>query len=213
MSSNKRLSDIIDFNLKRSIKKGEIKPFIDMSSLLVDNRDITKVCIREFKGGGAKFKNGDTLFARILPCLENGKTAKVDCLPRDKLGHGSTEFIVMWAKNQNLTKTMFIISLGFQSFKAYARARMEETSGRQHVAWQSLAEYKFYYPDKETRKKVGGLIKSIDDKIKNNNQVDQTLETTTQAIFKSWFVDFDPVTAKIAVLESGGNNEDVETVP
>ncbi|KZY48217.1 hypothetical protein A3733_34130 [Pseudoalteromonas shioyasakiensis] len=87
---------------------------------------------------------------------------------------------------------------------------MEGTSGRQRVAWQSLAEFEFDYPDRELRKEAGKFLKEIDDKIALNNKTSQTLEQIAQALFKSWFVDFDPVKAKIETLAQGGSAADAE---
>lgn len=210
MSSNKTISDIVDFNPKRPIKKGETKPFIEMAALPVDNRDVSEFGEREFKGGGSKFKNGDTLFARITPCLENGKTAKVNCLNQDEHGHGSTEFIVMSAKEPEYDEDYVYYLARHPEFRAYAQSRMEGTSGRQRVAWQSLAEFEFDYPDKDIRKDAGKFLKEIDDKVALNAKTNQTLEQIAQALFKSWFVDFDPVKAKISVLEAGGTTEEAE---
>ncbi|WP_223670367.1 restriction endonuclease subunit S [Kangiella shandongensis] len=210
MSSNKTISDIVDFNPKRPIKKGETKPFIEMAALPVDNRDVSELGEREFKGGGSKFKNGDTLFARITPCLENGKTAKVNCLNQDEHGHGSTEFIVMSAKEPEYDEDYVYYLARHPEFRAYAQSRMEGTSGRQRVAWQSLAEFEFDYPDKDIRKEAGKFLKEIDDKVALNAKTNQTLEQIAQALFKSWFVDFDPVKAKISVLEASGTAKEAE---
>lgn len=210
MSSNKTISDIVDFNPKRPIKKGETKPFIEMAALPVDNRDVSELGEREFKGGGSKFKNGDTLFARITPCLENGKTAKVNCLNQDEHGHGSTEFIVMSAKEPEYDEDYVYYLARHPEFRAYAQSRMEGTSGRQRVAWQSLAEFEFDYPDKDIRKEAGKFLKEIDDKVALNAKTNQTLEQIAQALFKSWFVDFDPVKAKIETLAADGSAEDAE---
>ncbi len=210
MSSNKTISDIISFNPKRLIKKGEVKPFIEMAALPVDNRDVRELGEREFKGGGSKFKNGDTLFARITPCLENGKTAKVNCLNQGEHGHGSTEFIVMSAKEPEYDEDYVYYLARHPEFRTYAQSRMEGTSGRQRVAWQSLAEFEFDYPDQDIRKEAGKFLKEIDDKIALNTQTNQTLEQIAQALFKSWFVDFDPVKAKIAALQAGGTAADAE---
>lgn len=93
-----KLSDLIDFNPRRHLEKGRVSPFIGMADISERDRDVLEVGNRTFNGSGSRFKNGDTLFARITPCLENGKTAKVSSLPDDAAGHGSTEFIVMAAK-------------------------------------------------------------------------------------------------------------------
>src|SRR5690606_41314655 len=94
-----RLSELVEFNPKRPLKKGSLAPFIEMAALPESSRDVTNIYEREYKGGGAKFTNGDTLFARITPCLENGKNAKVTGLKCGDVGHGSTEFIVMSPRN------------------------------------------------------------------------------------------------------------------
>ncbi|TNL54109.1 restriction endonuclease subunit S [Acinetobacter bereziniae] len=177
-----------------------------MASLPVNGRDINEVSNKVFNGGGAKFKNGDTLFARITPCLENGKTAKVENLPVDCIAHGSTEFIVLSAKSKDDEDFVYYLARS-PDFRNYAISRMEGTSGRQRVSWQALAEFNLRLPEKSKRKKIGEILKSLDDKIHLNNQINQTLESIAQALFKSWFVDFDPVRAKIAAKQEGKDSE------
>src|SRR5690606_9720235 len=188
--------------------KGSLAPFIEMAALPESSRDVTNIYEREYKGGGAKFTNGDTLFARITPCLENGKTAKVTGLKCGDVGHGSTEFIVMSPRNPAADEDYVYYLARLPDFRAYAQARMEGTSGRQRVSWQSLAEFELQIPDAASRKRAGDILKTLDDKIQLNHQINQTLEQMAQAIFKSWFVDFEPVKAKIAALEAGGSEED-----
>ena len=88
-------------------------------------------------------------------------------------------------------------------FRAFAEARMEGTSGRQRVSWQALSDFSFPFPSSDQRKVIGSILRKIDDKIHLNRRINQTLEAMAQAIFKSWFVDFDPVKAKIAAIEQG----------
>lgn len=209
LNSN-RIDEIVDFNPRRTISKGKKAPFIEMAALPIDSRDISAIDEKEFTGGGSKFQNGDTLFARITPCLENGKTAKVSGLRDGEFGFGSTEFIVMSAKEPEYDEEYVYYIARLPEFRIYAQSRMEGTSGRQRVAWQSLADFNFPFPERGIRKKVGKILKGFDDKIALNTQINQTLESMAQALFKSWFVDFDPVKAKIAVLESGGTAEAAE---
>lgn len=126
------------------------------------------------------------------------------------IAHGSTEFIVLAAMEPEYDEDYVYYLARMPEFRAYAQSRMEGTSGRQRVSWQSLAEFEFVFPDKEDRKEIGRILKSIDDKIQVNNQLNQTLEQIAQAIFKSWFVDFEPVKAKMAALEAGGTAEQAE---
>ncbi len=200
------IKDIVNFNPSRPLSKGKEFPFIDMASLPVNGRDITEISNKVFNGGGAKFKNGDTLFARITPCLENGKTAKVENLPVGCIAHGSTEFIVLSAKSKDDEDFVYYLAR-LPDFRSYAISRMEGTSGRQRVSWQALAEFNLRLPEKGKRKKIGEILKSIDDKIHLNNQINQTLESIALVFFKCWFIDFDPVRAKIAAKQEGNDPE------
>ncbi len=200
MSSNwpiASITEIVDFNPPRKIKKGDIAPFVDMAALPTSAKEIEEIGTREFIGSGSKFKNGDTLFARITPCLENGKTAKVSSLNENESAHGSTEFIVMAAKDKEHDEDFVYYIARHPEFRAFARARMEGTSGRQRVSWQSLTEFEIPLPPKEVRKAIGDILSRFDEKINSNQQINRTLEQMAQAIFKSWFVDFDPVRAKM----------------
>jgi type I restriction enzyme S subunit len=188
-----QLGEIVDFLPKRYIKKGEIAPFVSMADVPEHSREISNISEKEFSGGGSKFKNGDTIFARITPCLQNGKTAKVSGISSNKVAHGSTEFIV-FSSIFPKTDQDFVYYLALDpEFRAYAESRMQGSTGRQRVAWQDLAEYKLNLPPKEVRKNIGLLLASLDNKIELNRQTNQTLEQMAQALFKSWFVDFDPV--------------------
>ncbi|MET2631503.1 restriction endonuclease subunit S, partial [Klebsiella pneumoniae] len=196
------------FNPKRALKKGVYASFVEMASLPENGRDISNISNKIFTGSGSKFSNSDTLFARITPCLENGKTSLVSGLRDDEVAFGSTEFIVLSAKEPEYDSDYIYYLSRLPEFRSFAQSRMEGTSGRQRVAWQALAEYEYEFPDKVCRKYAGELLKKFDDKILLNHQINQTLEQVAQALFKSWFVDFEPVKAQIAVLEVGGSQED-----
>lgn len=206
--SNK-LSDIVNFNPSRILKKGTVAPFIEMASLPTNTKFIKQIDEKPFSGG-SKFKNGDTLFARITPCLENGKTGKVTNLKDEIIGHGSTEFIVMSAKEPEFDEDYIYYFAILPEFREFAQQRMVGTSGRQRVAWQDLADFEFIFPPKEQRKKAAALLNSYDQKIDLNTQINQTLEQISQALFKSWFVDFDPVRAKVQALSDGLSLEQAE---
>ncbi len=191
------LSDLADINPRRPILKGKKAPFIDMAALPAYSREISgKIVHREFRGSGSKFQNGDTLLARITPCLENGKTALVNCLEDDSFGHGSTEFIVLGPKSLKDTEFLYYLAR-CEDFRSFAIARMEGTSGRQRVPNSAVGKYVFMCPNSEKRAEIGKLLSSIDDCIKALRETNATLEAMAQAIFKSWFVDFDPVHAKM----------------
>lgn len=203
MAADLQITEVVDFNPPRPIKRGAVAPFVDMAALPENQRDIAYVSEREFSGGGSRFQNGDTLFARITPCLENGKTAKVNSLPPESIAHGSTEFIVMTAKAPDYDEDYVYYLARHPDFRAFAKAQMAGTSGRQRVSWQALSNFSFSFPSPNQRRVIGSILRKIDDKIYLNRRINQTLEAMAQAIFKSWFVDFDPVKAKIAAIEQG----------
>ena len=95
--TKRSISDIAEVNPRESISKGSLAKKIPMDVLRIFTRDVSSYQMEEFKGG-AKFRNMDTIMARITPCLENGKTAQVRCLDNGEVGFGSTEYIVFRAK-------------------------------------------------------------------------------------------------------------------
>ena len=94
----KKLKDIADFNPRESLAKGTVAKKIGMDKLQPFCRDVPGYELEPFSGG-TKFRIGDTIMARITPCLENGKTAKVSILDDGEVGFGSTEYIVFRAKD------------------------------------------------------------------------------------------------------------------
>lgn len=203
-----KLSDLVVFNPKRPLKKGECAAFVEMAAVPENGRDIIRIDEKTFTGSGSKFANTDTLFARITPCLENGKTSLVSGLSDGEVAFGSTEFIVLAALEPEYDSNYIYYLSRSQEFRSFAQSRMEGTSGRQRVAWQSLSTYEFEFPEKRLRKIAGNILKKFDDKISLNNQINKTIEEMAQALFKSWFIDFEPVKAKISVLDAGGSQEE-----
>lgn len=192
-----RLSELIDFNPRTPLPKAGDVPFIDMAALPTMGRDIAAIGQRPANSSGSKFQNGDTLLARITPCLENGKGARVSGLWGAGVGHGSTEFIVLRAKNKSDQDFVYYLSRN-PIFRAFAIQHMSGTSGRQRVSWQPLANFEVEDIGARDRTEVGDLLCSLDDKIELNRQVNETLEGMAQAIFRDWFVDFGPVRRKAA---------------
>ena len=192
-----KLSELVDFNPTTRLRKGEIAPFIEMAALAADARDIPEIGQREFSGSGSKFQDGDTLFARITPCLENGKGGYVANLGSGVAGHGSTEFIVWRAKLRSDRLFAYYITRN-EEFRSFAKQQMSGTSGRQRVAWQSLAGYEIADIDPDQRKEIGNTLGALDDKIELNRRMNETLEAMARALFREWFVDFGPTRAKMA---------------
>lgn len=186
-----RLGDVIVFNPRESIAKGKMSKKIAMEKLKPFYKYIDEFEWAEFNGG-AKFRNDDTLLARITPCLENGKTAQVTILDNDEVGFGSTEFIVLREK-ENTSDKDFIYYLSIsQNFRDLAIKSMEGTTGRQRVQQSVLENTVMSLPPLPEQKAIAETLSCLDDKIELNNKINANLEQTAQAIFKSWFVDFEP---------------------
>ncbi|WKJ91269.1 restriction endonuclease subunit S [Methylomonas montana] len=132
------LGELLEFNPKRTLKSGTLAPYLDMKNVPTQGHLADEVLLREM-ASGTKFINGDTLLARITPCLENGKTAYVDFLEKEQVGWGSTEYIVMRPKNGRPTSLGYMIAR-LDSFRAKAIQTMTGTSGRQRASSQALAE-------------------------------------------------------------------------
>lgn len=132
------LSGLIQFNPRRSLKKGTLAPYLDMKNVPTSGHLADDVVLREMNSG-TKFINGDTLLARITPCLENGKTAYVDFLDSDQVGWGSTEYIVMRSQEPYPESISYFIARD-ESFRQHAIQSMTGTSGRQRANAKALAE-------------------------------------------------------------------------
>lgn len=189
-----KLSDVAAINPARKVKKGQLVPFVEMAALPLSGRDISAsdLATRVAKGAGAHFQNGDTLLARITPCLENGKTAQVNLLADGVVGEGSTEFIVLCGHEPADNDFVYYLCRE-PEFRKFAISRMEGTSGRQRVSWQSIAGYPIELPPPEVRRGAADFLATLDDRIENLRQTSATLEAIAAAVFKSWFVDLDGV--------------------
>lgn len=169
-----RASDFIEFNPQMSIKKGTIATKISMDKLQPFTKKIAETEKAAFSGG-SKFRNGDTIMARITPCLENGKTAFVDILEEDETAFGSTEFIVMRAR-ESISDPQFIYYLSTSpSFRNIAIKSMVGSSGRQRVQQRVLENFILKIPSLKEQKKISSILCILDQKIAFNNAINNNL--------------------------------------
>lgn len=181
--TGKKLSDIAEFNPRESLPKGTVAKKIAMDKLQPFCRDIPSYEVETYTGG-TKFRNGDTIMARITPCLENGKTAKVDVLDSGEIGFGSTEYIVFRAK-ENVDEDYLYYLVCSDEVREPAIKSMVGSSGRQRVQTDVLQNLNIVVPSFDIQKKIGALLCNIDDKIALNNQINKNLEQQAEAIFQS----------------------------
>lgn len=187
----RKLGEVISFNPTESIPKGAVAKKIAMEKIEPFTRDVGEYELLEFKGG-AKFKNGDTLMARITPSLENGKTAKVSLLDEGEVGFGSTEFIVGRAKKDISDEDFVYYTLLRPDVREIAIKSMVGSSGRQRVQLDVLKNYEIQCPNLLEQREIGKTLKVIDDKIGNNKKINHHLAEIAKSIFDSYFIDLSP---------------------
>ncbi|WP_291276035.1 restriction endonuclease subunit S [Flavobacterium sp.] len=185
-----KLSDFIDINPLVKLKANQSYSFVEMKDLDPNLKTVKPSDFKTLKGG-AKFQNNDTLFARITPCLENGKICQVRDL-KNNVGFGSTEFLVFRGK-ENISDSDFVYYLSREPFvRQFAEANMIGTSGRQRVAKEAFQNIELELPPLQEQKSIADILSTIDDKIENNLAINKTLEEMAMALYKYWFVDFGP---------------------
>ena len=154
------LAELIDVNPRRpSLRKGESAPYVPMSSMPTSGHTPSEVSGRPF-GSGTRFINGDTLVARITPCLENGKTAYVDFLKEGQVGWGSTEYIVLRPKPILPSEFAYRLARSL-AFRDFAIQSMTGTSGRQRVQSTALGQFLLPHPPQQIGKEFGRLIRPM----------------------------------------------------
>lgn len=148
------LNDVIEFDPKVRLDKDRVKQFVPMSalstsSMVLDMNEISETT----SSSGSKFQNGDTLLARITPCLENGKTAFAHGLESDEGAVGSTEYIVM--RSKKLNPYMVYLLSRTNGFRQFAINSMSGSDGRQRVKADKLKALAYLLPP-------AGLIHSFE---------------------------------------------------
>lgn len=164
--------------------------------------------IKDLPGQAKKaIKKGDILYSEIRP--GNGRYLFVD---KDLDNYVvSTKFMVIEPNiNVVLPEFLFLLLISNETTE-YFKMIAESRSGTfPQITFDSVSSLSLNIPDKETQQKILDIITPLDDKIELNTQINQTLEQTAQALFKSWFVDFDPVRTKVQALSDGLSLEQAE---
>ena len=187
----KKLKDIAEFNPRESLAKGVVAKKVAMDKLQPFCRDIPGYELEPFSGG-TKFRNGDTIMARITPCLENGKTAKVAVLDEGEVGFGSTEYIVFRAKD-GIDEDFIYYLVCSPLVREPAIKSMVGSSGRQRVQTDVVQNLEIMVPDYEEQKQISGILKSLDDKIVANTEINKNLLEQAQSVFTQEFLMLDRI--------------------
>lgn len=183
-----RFSDFVLMNPTVKLPANEQVSFVEMKDLENGKRYCYPSSTR-LNSSGAKFENRDTLFARITPCLENGKICQVKGL-KNGVGLGSTEFLVFRGK-PNVSDTDFVFYLSrWDEVRSHAEINLDGTSGRQRVPKECFNELILNLPKSLTEQKsIASILSSLDDKIDLLHRQNATLEKMAETLFRQWFVE------------------------
>jgi type I restriction enzyme S subunit len=166
------VSSAIGINPRESVSKGDERPFVTMADL----SERSMVCSpSELRKGnsGAKFRNGDTLFARITPCLENGKTGFVNWLADGQVGRGSTEFLVF--RGEAVGPEFTYLLARTEDLRQHAIKSMSGASGRQRVRTECFDSYWLAVPPLDVQAEFAALVRPMFDLVKVLSQQTEVL--------------------------------------
>jgi type I restriction enzyme S subunit len=181
-----KFSDYVELNPLTRLPASGVVPFIPMDAVEPGHRWVRPTQTRAPGGSGSKFEPGDTLFARITPCLENGKIAQY---AGDGVGLGSTEFLVLRAR-PGIADPGFVFYYVLQAaFRSNAERSMTGASGRQRARPEALADYPCTFPDLDQQRRSAGILTAYDRLIENNRQRIALLEETCLALHRGWFIE------------------------
>lgn len=202
MNNNIAFSELVEINPKVRLIKNQSYPFVDMSVVDPSRRYVTASELRSFGNGGAKFKGNDILFARITPCLENGKIAQYHA-SEASIGFGSTEFFV-FRNRKGISDAGYVYYLSRSEIvRKPAEKSMYGASGRQRADIKSIMNLSVPAPPLPTQRKIAAILSAYDELIENNTRRIKILEEMAQAIYREWFVNFRfPGHEKVKMVDS-----------
>ena len=182
-----KFGEFCEVQPKVDLKKGAYYAFLPMEDVNPLHSIVSPTVSKIFSGGGAKFSSGDTVFARITPCLENGKIAYVnDAMVSD--GFGSTEFLVFRAKPE-VSDPIFLFYLCKSSIvRGPAIKSMVGSSGRQRARREVIEQIDLPDWPLSVQVKIGRILRAYDDLIENNRRRIALLEESARLLYREWYV-------------------------
>lgn len=174
------VSDVAYLNPKRQLSKNQVARCIDMLQLSTSGAFPSGWDMKPFNGG-MRFINGDTLLARITPCLENGKTAYIDFLDKKEVAFGSTEYIVL-APREGVPPEYLYCLARYPAFVDYAVKNMNGSSGRQRVSADTIGKFVMNHPSEDALRNFGDIATALFMKMRYNSFENLRLVSLRDAI-------------------------------
>lgn len=184
-----RIRDKVQCNPTVKLTKGEMYPFVGIDRITSGNRDIAIADKEVYSGQScSKFRKGDTIMARITPCLENGKIAQYNL--DSEIAMGSTELFV-FREIENISDKDYIYYLISTDYvRNNAVNSMTGASGRQRADIKFIGKLKWNFPEYDVQCKIGKILSTYDDLIEKNNRKIEILQDMAEELYKEWFVRF-----------------------
>lgn len=184
-----RLGEMIACNPQVKLEKGKQYNLVDIDSIEIGSRYVAGKELTTYEGqSGCHFQNGDTVMARITPCLENGKIAQVQC--ESEKGFGSTELFV-FRGIENKTDTDYVFNLmSMQFIRNLAANSMTGASGRQRADLGFIKRIKWNFPTLPTQRRIASILSTYDALIQNYKRQIAALQSAASELYKEWFVRF-----------------------
>lgn len=177
--------DHVEVNPSVSLTKGKLYPFVEMANISTNSREPIQIDYKEYTSG-VKFQDGDSVIARIEPCLQNGK--KFFC-HNIGVGFGSTEYLVFRPKDDQIDNVYLYYLLQTDYIRKKMIGSMTGATGRQRVNSDIFKSIEIALPEINTQKKIGNILSAYDNLIENNQKQIKLLEEAAQRLYKEWFVD------------------------
>ncbi len=178
--------DYVEVSPLTRLPTSGVVPFVPMDAIEPGHRWVHPAETRAPAGSGAKFEPGDTLFARITPCLENGKIAQYAGV---STGFGSTEFIVLRAR-PGIADPGFVFYYVLQpAFRSNAERSMTGASGRQRARPEALTNYECTFPALDEQQRIAEILTAYDRLLENNRRRISLLEGMSLGLYRAWFVE------------------------
>lgn len=193
--------------LKRAELKSEGIPVYEQQHAIYNSRDF-RYFIDEKKYDELK---RFTIIPNDLIISCSGTVGKISIIRKhDPVGIISQALLIL-RPNSHMVLTEFLYyffssPIGFNELMNASQGAVQLNIAPRNI----VEKIPIPVPQIDEQKKIVKVLKDLDDKIALNTQINQTLEAMAQALFKSWFVDFDPVKAKMKARASGGDNDDVQ---
>ena len=181
------LSDYVELNPRVALPRDAQVPFVSMDVVAPGTRWVYPAQQRPATGSGSKFAPGDTLFARITPCLENGKIAQY---AGDSPGMGSTEFFVLRARVGISDPGYVYYFSQSQELRSAVEKSMSGASGRQRAVISSLSDFECEFPTLPTQRHIASILSAYDELIENSQRRIKIMEAMARALYREWFVHF-----------------------